>query len=135
MWICPRIITEKRQVWHVKLRDFQNSNPEVQKVQNQIKSFSDNVRSGNCTGFTGKKLSNLVAIGIGGRYLGPEFVFEALKFSEEGKKSSNGMTMKFLANVDPIDFSRATDGLNIEETLFIIVSKTFSTAETMLNAR
>ena len=93
------------------------------------------MRSGNCTGFTGKKLSNLVAIGIGGSYLGPEFVFEALKFSEEGKKSSNGMTMKFLANVDPIDFSRATDGLNIEETLFIIVSKTFSTAETMLNAR
>ena len=58
-------------------------------------------------GHTGIKLTNLVAIGIGGSYLGPEFVYEALRFSAEGKASSQGMNIKFLANVDPIDFSRA----------------------------
>ena len=93
------------------------------------------MRSGSCRGFTDKKLTTLVAIGIGGSYLGPEFVYEALRFSEEGFKSSQGMTLKFLANVDPIDFARAMQGVNVEETMFIIVSKTFTTAETMLNAR
>jgi glucose-6-phosphate isomerase len=80
-------------------------------------------------------LKNIVAIGIGGSYLGPEFVFEALKYDAVSKASSEGMNLKFLANVDPIDFYRAVEGLNIEETLFVIVSKTFTTAETMLNAR
>lgn len=86
-------------------------------------------------GYTAKKLKNIVAIGIGGSFLGPEFVFEALRFDKTCHEASSGMTLKFLANVDPIDFYRATEGLNVEETLFIIVSKTFTTAETMLNAR
>jgi glucose-6-phosphate isomerase len=76
-----------------------------------------------------------VAIGIGGSALGPEFIFEALQKDKECMESSNGRNLKFLANVDPIDFHRATDGLDVEETLFVIVSKTFTTAETMLNAR
>lgn len=77
----------------------------------------------------------MVAIGIGGSYLGPEFVYEALRFSTNGRVSSQGIKLKFLANVDPIDFERALDGIDVESTLFIIVSKTFTTAETMLNAR
>ena len=75
----------------------------------------------------------MVAIGIGGSYLGPEFVYEALRGSSNSIAS--GIKLKFLANVDPIDFERAIDGINVESTLFIIVSKTFTTAETMLNAR
>lgn len=67
--------------------------------------------------------------------MGPEFVFEALRHDATCKASSAGMNLKFLANVDPTDFYRATDGLDVEETLFLIVSKTFTTAETMLNAR
>jgi glucose-6-phosphate isomerase len=74
-------------------------------------------------------------IGIGGSYLGPEFVFEALKQDENCKKASNGFKLRFLANVDPIDFHRAIEGIDIEEALVVINSKTFTTAETMLNAR
>jgi glucose-6-phosphate isomerase len=73
-------------------------------------------------------------IGIGGSYLGPEFVYEALRFDSISKEASKGFNLRFLANVDPIDFNRATAGINIEETLFVIVSKTFTTAETILNA-
>lgn len=82
-------------------------------------------------------MKNIVAIGIGGSFLGPEFVFEALRHDPVCKAASvgKGMQLKFLANVDPIDFFRATDGLNVEETLFVIISKTMTTAETMLNAR
>jgi glucose-6-phosphate isomerase len=69
-------------------------------------------------------------VGIGGSYLSIEFVYEALR-----NKYLNDRKLRFLANVDPIDFARATDGLNAEETLFLINSKTFTTAETMLNAR
>ena len=85
--------------------------------------------------YSGKKLKNIVAIGIGGSFLGPEFVFEALRFDEKCKEASAGFNLKFLANVDPTDFFRALEGIDVEETLFIIVSKTFTTAETMLNAR
>lgn len=80
-------------------------------------------------------MKNILVIGIGGSYLGPEFVFEALRFDEESKKSSSGMKLKFLANVDPIDFHRAISDIDIEETLVVVNSKTFTTAETMLNAR
>jgi glucose-6-phosphate isomerase len=76
-----------------------------------------------------------VSIGIGGSYLGPEFVYEALKTSPAGKVAAGDLKLKFLANVDPIDFTRALDGVDVETSLFIIVSKTFTTAETMLNAR
>lgn len=104
---------------------------------NRIAGFSAKVRTGSFAGFTGKRLKNIVAIGIGGSFLGPEFVFEALRHDPVCKAASaeKGMQLKFLANVDPIDFFRATDGLDVEETLFVIVSKTFTTAETMLNAR
>jgi len=76
-----------------------------------------------------------LSIGIGGSYLGPEFVYEALRTSQAGKKAAEGMKLKFLANVDPIDFERALEGVDVETTHFVIVSKTFTTAETMLNAR
>lgn len=129
--------TEKRKVWHVKLRESNGQDDmakEVDGVRQRIKAFSDKVRSGDYKGFTDKKLSTVVAIGIGGSYLGPEFVHEALKF-QEARQLSQGRQLKFLANVDPIDFERATEGLDVESTLFIIVSKTFTTAETMMNAR
>lgn len=125
--------TENRQVLHSALR--QETNEEVVSVQQRIKEFSDAVRSGAVRGYTGKKIDTVVAIGIGGSYLGPEFVNEALKFEERGRELRKGINLIFLANVDPIDFRRATEGVNVESTLFIIVSKTFTTAETMLNAR
>lgn len=138
--------TEKRSVLHTALRRPKTDSLEVggtdvvkdvHTVLEQIKSFSDKVRDGTIAGFTGKNLKNIVAIGIGGSFLGPEFVFEALRQDATCKAASvaKGMNLKFLANVDPIDFFRATDGLDVEETLFMIVSKTFTTAETMLNAR
>jgi len=86
-------------------------------------------------GYSGKALKNIISIGIGGSYLGPEFVYEALREDETCKKASEGLRLRFLANVDPIDFKRAMEGLDVEETLVVIVSKTFTTAETMLNAR
>ena len=86
-------------------------------------------------GATGKPLTNVVAIGIGGSYLGPEFVFEALKTESVAAKEATGRSLRFLANVDPVDVSRALSGLDAESTLVIVISKTFTTAETMLNAR
>lgn len=130
--------TEKRQVWHVKLREFDGQDAmskDIAHVRERIQKFSDSVRSGSTLGFTHKKLTTVVAIGIGGSYLGPEFVYEALRGSSEGRAASNGIKLKFLANVDPIDFERACSDIDVEQTLFIIVSKTFTTAETMLNAR
>ena len=127
--------TEKRQVWHVKLRTQTQEtqvDADVRAVQQRIKEFSDKIRSGQVKGHSGKKITTIVAIGIGGSYLGPEFVYEALRYHGA---SSQGMKLRFLANVDPIDFARALDGVDIEESLFVIVSKTFTTAETMLNAR
>ncbi len=74
-------------------------------------------------------------IGIGGSYLSIEFVYEALRSHPTYKKASEGRTLRFLANVDPIDFDRAVQGLNVEETLILVNSKTFTTAETILNAK
>src|ERR1700689_2610372 len=78
---------------------------------------------------------NYVVIGIGGSYLGPEFVYEALRFEPACRSASKGRRLIFLANVDPLDFHRAVENLDFKRTLFIINSKTFTTAETMLNAR
>ena len=78
---------------------------------------------------------NVVAIGIGGSYLGPEFVYEALRFDASANAAAQGRKLKFLANVDPTDICRAIEGVDFEQTMFVIVSKTFTTAETMLNAR
>jgi glucose-6-phosphate isomerase len=136
--------TEGRSVLHVALRkqagetlevDGTDVVKDVHAVNARIAEFSKSVRDGSLKGHSGKNLKNIVAIGIGGSFLGPEFVFEALRYDATCKAASKGMTLKFLANVDPIDFFRATDGLDVEETLFVIVSKTFTTAETMLNAR
>jgi glucose-6-phosphate isomerase len=76
-----------------------------------------------------------VSVGIGGSYLGPEFLHETLKTEPEGINSALGYSLRFLANVDPVDVERTCADLDPEETLIVIVSKTFTTAETMLNAR
>lgn len=137
--------TEGRSVLHVALRadrdqnipDDQGKNvvPDVWQVLDGIKSFSDKVRRGEWLGHTGKPLTDVVCIGIGGSYLSVEFVFEALKTDPEAAVAARGRRLRFLANVDPIDIKRALDGLSAETTLVLIVSKTFTTAETMLNAR
>jgi len=108
---------------------------EVWEVLDQIKYFTDSVRSGAIRGFTGKRLRNIISVGIGGSYLGPEFLHECLKTEPEGINKSLGYTLRFLSNVDPVDVERACADLDPEETLIVIVSKTFTTAETMLNAR
>lgn len=129
--------TEKRQVQHFLLRTKDNDSDikkEVLHVREKIREFSDKVRSGALRGFTGKEIKTIVAIGIGGSYLGPEFVYEALRFDAECNLASKGFTLKFLANVDPTDFRRAIQGIDFEQSLFVIVSKTFTTAETILNA-
>ncbi|KAF1331494.1 Glucose-6-phosphate isomerase, partial [Globisporangium splendens] len=137
-------VTEDRAVLHMALRapaskkivvDGQDVTKDVHDVLNAINAFSTSVRSGAKLGSTGKVLKNIISIGIGGSYLGPEYVFEALRYEPAAKAASEGRTLRFLANVDPVDVARATNGLNPEETLVIVVSKTFTTAETMLNAR
>ena len=108
---------------------------EVHEVLERIKAFSAKVRSGEFKGFTGKKLKNFIPIGIGGSYLGGNFVYEALRSHKDYEKLSEGLELRFVANVCPVDFHRATKDLDVEETLIIVISKTFTTAETMLNAR
>lgn len=136
--------TEDRAVYHVALRaprdasmpvDGTNVMPEVHGVLDSIQNFSDRVRNGEWLGSTGKPLTAVVAVGIGGSYLGPEFLFEALSTDPFAAAAAHGRTLRFLANVDPVDVRRATAGLDPETTLVVIVSKTFTTAETMLNAR
>eukprot|EP00928_Gymnodinium_smaydae_P034468 TRINITY_DN2440_c0_g1_i1.p1 TRINITY_DN2440_c0_g1~~TRINITY_DN2440_c0_g1_i1.p1 ORF type:complete len:1015 (-),score=233.61 TRINITY_DN2440_c0_g1_i1:365-3157(-) len=136
--------TEGRAVLHVALRakpdecikvDGKNVVLEVHEVLNAMKGFSTKVRSGEFKGYTGKPLTDVVCIGIGGSYLGVEFVFEALKTHPAAAAAAKGRRLRFLANVDPIDVKRALEGLNVETTLVIVISKTFTTAETMLNAR
>lgn len=137
-------VTEDRAVGHIALRapkgtvfevDGSNVVPAVHAVLDRIAAFSQRVRSGTHVGATGKPLTDVVSIGIGGSYLGPEFVYEALRHDSEGAKEAKGRKLRFLANVDPVDLARALEGLNPETTLVIICSKTFTTAETMLNAR
>jgi glucose-6-phosphate isomerase len=136
--------TEKRAVLHTALRadrseevyvDGQNVIEEVHEVLDQIKTFTEGVRSGSISGYTGKRLRNIISVGIGGSYLGPEFLHEVMKTEPEGINSALGYSLRFLANVDPVDAERICADLDPEETLIIIVSKTFTTAETMLNAR
>lgn len=136
--------TENRAVLHMALRakkdscfsvDGKNVMLDVHSVLDRISRFAESVRGGKWVGATGKVLSNVVSIGIGGSYLGPEFLAEALKTDKIAKAAANGRTLRFLANVDPVDVMRALDGLDPETTLVIVCSKTFTTAETMLNAR
>lgn len=96
---------------------------------------ADKVRSGEYTGVTGKELTHFVAIGIGGSYLGPAFIHTALQNDSKASSSAGHRSLTFLANVDPIDCVDALKSLDPETTLAVIVSKTFTTAETMRNAR
>jgi glucose-6-phosphate isomerase len=130
--------TERRAVLHVALRAPRGSRiavdgvdvvPDVHKVLDAMADFSSRLRSGAFTGHTGKRIRNVVNIGIGGSYLGPEMAYRALR-----PFSDRSMTFRFVANVDGADFSEATHDLNAEETLFIVSSKTFTTLETMTNA-
>lgn len=136
--------TENRSVLHVALRasrdaviksDGKNVVPEVWQVLDKIREFSEKVRSGSWVGATGKALKDVIAIGIGGSFLGPLFVHTALQTDPEAIEYAAGRQLRFLANVDPIDVARNITGLNPETTLVVVVSKTFTTAETMLNAR
>jgi len=131
-------LTENRAVLHVALRapkdasiivDGINVVPEVHAVLDKMAGFSDRVRSGAWTGHTGKPISNVVNIGIGGSDLGPVMAYEALKHY-----SKREMTFRFVSNIDGIDFVEATRDLDPAETLFIVSSKTFTTLETMTNA-
>lgn len=136
--------TEGRSVLHVALRASRdaviessgaNVVPDVHAVLDKVKAFSDRVRSGEWVGATGKALTDVVSIGIGGSYLGPEFAYEALRMDATAGAAASGRRLRFLANVDPVDVARAREGLDPETTLVVVVSKTFTTAETMLNAR
>jgi len=136
--------TEDRAVLHVATRaprgstimaDGRNVVPDVWDVLDKIKDFSDRVRSGEWAGVTGKPLKSVVAIGIGGSFLGPLFVHTALRTDQDAAGLAAGRQLRFLANVDPVDVARALNGLDPEQTLVVVVSKTFTTVETMLNAR
>lgn len=132
-------ITEGRAVLHVALRaprdavievDGKNVVPDVHAVLDQMTRFAERVRSGKWKGHTGKRIRNIVNIGIGGSDLGPVMAYEALRHY-----SQRDLTFRFVSNVDGIDFIEATRDLNPAETLFIISSKTFTTLETMTNAQ
>jgi glucose-6-phosphate isomerase len=132
-------ITENRAVLHVALRapkrelifvDGNNVVPEVHAVLDRMADFSNRVRSGQWTGYTGKRIRNVINIGIGGSDLGPVMAYEALRHYSE-----RAITFRFVSNVDGTDFAEAVTGLDPAETLFIVSSKTFTTLETMTNAR
>jgi glucose-6-phosphate isomerase len=131
-------ITENRAVLHVALRapkgesiivDGEDVVPAVHAVLNKMASFADRVRSGAWKGHTGKRIRNVINIGIGGSDLGPVMAYEALKYY-----SQRDITFRFVSNVDGTDFAEAVRDLNADETLFLVASKTFTTLETMTNA-
>ncbi len=132
-------LTENRAVLHVALRAPKGASifvegkdvvPEVHAVLEKMAAFSKRVRSGAWKGHTGKRIRNVVNIGIGGSDLGPVMAYEALKYY-----SSRAMTFRFVSNVDGADFVEAVRDLDPAETLFIVSSKTFTTLETMTNAQ
>jgi glucose-6-phosphate isomerase len=132
-------VTENRAVLHVALRapkgktilvDGKNVVPEVHAVLDKMAEFSNRVRRGEWKGHTGKRIKNIINVGIGGSDLGPVMAYEALKHY-----SQRSLTFRFISNVDGIDFVEATHDLNPAKTLFIISSKTFTTLETMTNAQ
>ena len=118
--------TENRAVLHTALRS--SGNNEVSKTLNEITNISDEINNANRLGYNGKKITDVVNIGIGGSHLGPEMVTEALKYYGKGIKPH------FISNIDPDFTSKLLEDLNPETTLFIIVSKTFTTIETLENA-
>ena len=123
MWRCAR----RRDA--TILVDGKNVVPEVHAVLDKMAAFCDRVRSGEWKGHTGKRIRNVINIGIGGSDLGPVMAYEALKYY-----SDRDMTFRFVSNVDGTDFAEAVMDLDPAETLFIISSKTFTTLETMTNA-
>jgi glucose-6-phosphate isomerase len=132
-------VSENRAVLHVALRaprgasilhDGRNVVPEVHAVLDRMAEFADRVRGGAWKGHTGKRIRNVVNIGIGGSDLGPVMAYEALRHY-----SDRAMTFRFVSNVDGTDFAEAVRDLDAAETLFIVSSKTFTTLETMTNAQ
>ncbi|HJZ59183.1 MAG TPA: glucose-6-phosphate isomerase, partial [Gemmataceae bacterium] len=131
--------TEGRAVLHTALRapkgtvvrvDGKDVVPEVHAVLERMADLAERVRGGAWTGFTGKRIRNVINIGIGGSDLGPVMAYEALRHY-----SDRAMTIRFVSNVDGTDFAEATRDLDPAETLFIVSSKTFTTLETMTNAQ
>src|SRR6202142_1990894 len=131
-------VTEKRSVLHVALRapkgtsivvDGEDVVPQVHAVLDKMADFSNRVRSGAWKGHTGKRIRNVINIGIGGSDLGPVMAYEALKHYSE-----RAMTFRFVSNVDGTDFAEAVRDVDPAETLWIVSSKTFTTLETMTNA-
>ena len=132
-------LTEKRAVLHTALRapreasivvDGENVVPKVHAVLDRMADFANRVRNGEWKGHTGKRIRNVINIGIGGSDLGPVMAYEALKYYTD-----RSMTFRFVSNVDGTDFAEAVQDLDPSETLFIISSKTFTTLETMTNAQ
>ena len=132
-------VSEGRAVLHVALRaprgasillDGENVVPQVHSVLDRMVDLSNRVRSGDWRGHTGKRIRNVVNIGIGGSDLGPVMAYEALKHYSE-----RAMTFRFVSNVDGTDLAEAVRDLDASETLFIVSSNTFTTLETMTNAR
>src|SRR5881398_1952799 len=132
-------VTENRAVLHVALRaprgasivvDGENVVPHVYTVLDKMVAFSNRVRNGEWKGHTGKRIRNIINIGIGGSDLGPVMAYEALRHY-----SKRAMTFRFVSNVDSTDFAEAVQDLDPSETLFIDSSKTFTTLETMTNAQ
>ena len=130
--------TEGRSVLHVALRNRSKTPvivegkdimPEINRVLSQMEHFSNDIRSGKWKGYTGKKIRTVINIGIGGSYLGPKMICEAMQ-----PYASNDLSVRFISNVDGADFVTQVQDLNPEETLFIVSSKTFTTQETMTNA-
>ena len=131
-------VSEDRAVLHVALRmpegeslvvDGVDVVAQVHEVLRRMADFSNRIRSGEWTGYTGKRIRNVINIGIGGSDLGPVMAYEALRHY-----STRDITFRFVSNVDATDFAEATRDLSADETLFIISSKTFSTLETITNA-
>ena len=132
-------LTEKRAVLHTALRaprdasvivDGENVVPKVHAVLDQMADFANRVRRGEWKGHTGKRMRNVINVGIGGSDLGPVMAYEALKHY-----SDRTLTFRFISNIDATDFAEAVRDLDPSETLFIISSKTFTTLETMTNAQ
>ena len=132
-------VTEGRSVLHTALRrprtdtlvvDGQDVIADVHEVLDAMYAFADKVRSGEWKGVTGKPITTVVNIGIGGSDLGPVMVYEALK-----PYVQDGLEARFISNIDPTDVAEKTRGLDPETTLFIVASKTFTTLETLTNAR
>jgi glucose-6-phosphate isomerase len=131
-------VTEKRAVLHTALRvprdasivvDGENVVPKVHAVLDRMTDFANRLRTGEWRGHTGKRIRNVVNVGIGGSDLGPVMAYEALKYYAD-----RTMTFRFVSNIDGTDFAEAVQDLDPSETLFIISSKTFTTLETMTNA-